>query len=145
MVQVDNTKIITRLIDGDFINYKQIINNDFSTIITVNKAQFEDSLDRASILSRVSNDNIVKLIIKDNMLTLQASSEIGNVTEKINIVLSGNELSICFDSRFLKDCLRTSKDEFIKLCFTSSVSPCIIKANEGENYLFLILPLKQLS
>lgn len=145
MVQVDNTKIITRLIDGDFINYKQIINNDFSTIITVNKAQFEDSLDRASILGRMTNDNVVKLNIKDNTLTLSATNEIGNVTEKINIVLNGNEMSISFDSRFLKDCLRAVSDEFIKLCFTTSVSPCIIKANEGENYLFLVLPLKQFS
>ena len=143
MVQVDNTKIITRLIDGDFINYKQIISNNFNTTVTINKSQFEDSLDRASILGRMSNDNIIKLSIKDNMLTLYSSSEIGNVTEKINIVQNGLDLTICFDSRFLKDCLRAIKDEFIKLCFTTSVNPCIIKANEGENYVFLILPLKQ--
>lgn len=143
MIQVDNTKIITRLIDGDFINYKQIINAEHSTIVTINKQQLEDSLDRASILSRVSNDNVVRLFIKDNLLTLSASSEIGNVTENINIVQKGSDINICFDSRFLKDCLRVCKDEFIKLCFTTNVSPCIIKANEGDNYLFLILPLKQ--
>lgn len=143
MIQVDNTKIITRLIDGDFINYKQIINGEHSTIVTINKQQLEDSLDRASILSRVSNDNVVRLFIKDNLLTLSASSEIGNVTENINIVQKGSDINICFDSRFLKDCLRVCKDEFIKLCFTTNVSPCIIKANEGDNYLFLILPLKQ--
>ena len=144
MVQVDNTKIITRLIDGDFINYNNIINNDFTTIITVNKNQFEDALDRASILSRVSNDNSVKLSIKDQLLTLTSQSEIGNVTEKLPIVLEGNELNISFDSRFIKDCLRVCKDEFLKLCFTTSISPCIIKANENDSYLFLILPLKQL-
>lgn len=143
MVQVDNTKIITRLIDGEFINYNNIINNDFSTIITINKAQFEDALDRASILSRVSNDNSVKLFIKDQLLTLSSQSEIGNVTEKLPIVLEGNELNISFDSRFIKDCLRVCKDEFLKLCFTTSISPCIIKANENDSYLFLILPLKQ--
>lgn len=143
MVQVDNTKIITRLIDGEFINYNNIINNDFSTIITINKAQFEDALDRASILSRVSNDNSVKLFIKDQVLTLSSQSEIGNVTEKLPIVLEGNELNISFDSRFIKDCLRVCKDEFLKLCFTTSISPCIIKANENDSYLFLILPLKQ--
>ena len=143
MVQVDNTKIITRLIDGEFINYNNIINDQFSTIITINKAQFEDALDRASILSRVSNDNSVKLFIKDQILTLSSQSEIGNVTEKLPIVLEGNELNISFDSRFIKDCLRVCKDEFLKLCFTTSISPCIIKANENDSYLFLILPLKQ--
>ncbi len=143
MVQINNTKIITRLIDGDFINYRQILNDNFNTVITVNKLQLENSLDRASILGRMSNDNIIKLMIKENVLTLFSSSEIGNVTEKINIVQNGQDLTICFDSRFLKDCLRAVKDEFIKLCFTTSVNPCIIKANDGENYMFLVLPLKQ--
>lgn len=143
MVQVNNTKIITRLIDGEFINYRQILNDSFNTVITVNKSQLEDSLDRASILGRMSNDNVIKLVIKDNVLTLLSSSEIGNVTEKLNIVQNGTDLTICFDSRFLKDCLKAVKDEFLRLCFTASVNPCIIKANEGENYMFLVLPLKQ--
>ncbi len=71
MVQVDNTKIITRLIDGDFINYKQIISNNFNTTVTINKAQFEDSLDRASILGRVFQDPMMgtnpNMMIEENM------------------------------------------------------------------------------
>lgn len=144
MITDGTTKIITRLLEGDFINYKQIIPNNFTTTITINKNQLEEALDRASILSRVSNDNSVKFVIKENVLTLSARSEIGNLTENISIGLIGNDLSISFDSRFFKECLRVINEDFIKLCFTTSINPCVIKSNKNDEYLFLILPLKTL-
>lgn len=144
MLQVNNIKIITRLLDGEFINYKQIIPTDFTSTVTINRLQLEDALERASILARVSSDNSVKFNIKDNVLSLQAKSEIGNVEENITIVLKGQDLNISFDARYFKECLKVTHDEFLKLNFTSSINPCIIKPNEGNEYLFLILPLKQL-
>jgi DNA polymerase-3 subunit beta len=144
MLEQDSTKIITRLLDGDFINYKQIIPTEFSTVVTVNRLQIEEALERASILARVSSDNSVKFNVKDNVLTLEAKSEIGNVEENITIALDGQDLTISFDARFFKECLRVTSDEFLKLNLTTSINPCVIKPNEGEEYLFLILPLKQL-
>ncbi len=144
MIEVDSTIIITRLLDGEFINYKQIIPVNNNSQITINKNQLEDALERASILTRISGDNSVKLKISENILTLTAKSEIGNVTENITISLKGDDLQIAFDSRFLKECLRVSTDEFLKISFTSSINPCIITPNEGSEYLFLILPLKQI-
>jgi DNA polymerase-3 subunit beta len=144
MVEENSTKVITRLLDGDFINYKQIIPSEFTSTVTVNRLQLEDALERASILARVSNDNSVKFNIKENGLNLQARSEIGNVDENLTIVLDGNDLTISFDARFFKECLRVTEDEFLKLCFTTSINPCVVKPNEGSEYLFLILPLKQL-
>jgi DNA polymerase III subunit beta len=144
MLEQNSTKITTRLLDGDFINYKQIIPNNFTSTVTVNRLQLEDALERASILARVSNDNSVKFNIKDNVLNLQARSEIGNVDENLTISLEGNDLTITFDARFFKECLRVTEDEFLKLCFTTSINPCVVKPNEGVEYLFLILPLKQL-
>ena len=140
MVEQNSTKIITRLLDGDFINYKQIIPTNFTSVVTVNRLQLEDALDRASILARVSSDNSVKFNIKDNVLNLQARSEIGNVDENLTIALSGEDLTISFDARFFKECLRVTEDDFLKLCFTTSINPCVVRPNEGEDYLFLILP-----
>jgi DNA polymerase-3 subunit beta len=144
MLEQNNTKVITRLLDGDFINYKQIIPTEFESTVTVNRLQLEDALDRASILARVSSDNSVKFNVQDNTLSLKAKSEIGEVDENLTISLEGNDISISFDARFFKESLRVVEDEFINLCFTTSINPCVIKPNEGEEYLFLILPLKQL-
>ncbi len=141
MVEIDNTKIITRLIDGDFINYKQIIPNDFATSLIVNKNIFEEALERTSVLSRGDRNNLVKFEIKDKILTLTSNSDIGNIKENIGISLKGNDLTIAFNSRYFSECLRTIDNEAIKISFNMPSSPCVI-SSEDDDFIFLILPVR---
>ena len=142
MVEFDNTKIITRLIDGDFINYKQIIPKDFTTCLTINKNVFEEAIERTSVLSRVDRNNLVKFDIKEKLLTLTSNSDIGNIKENIGISLKGNDLTIAFNSRYFSECLRTISDEAIKINFNMPSSPCIVTPSDGDEYLYLILPVR---
>jgi len=142
MVEFDNTKIITRLIDGDFINYKQIIPKDFTTSITLSKTVFEEAIERTSVLSRVDRNNLVKFEIKEKLLTLTSNSDIGNIKENIGVSLKGNDLTIAFNSRYFSECLRTVSDEAIKINFNMPSSPCIVTPSDGDEYLYLILPVR---
>ena len=142
MVEFDNTKIITRLIDGDFINYKQIIPKSFTTSIVLNKSIFEEAIERTSVLSRVDRNNLVKFDVKDKLLTLTSNSDIGNIKENIGISLKGNDLVIAFNSRYFSECLRTINNEAIKIEFNMPSSPCVITPSDGDEFLFLILPVR---
>ena len=142
MVDLDNTKIITRLIDGDFIKYKEILPKEFTSTITINKLVLEEALDRTAVLSRVDRNNLVKFDIKDKVLTLTSASNIGNVTENLTISLEGKNLSIAFNARYLSDCMHSISDEFIKINFTSQIAPCTICSAEEDKYLYLILPVR---
>lgn len=142
MVEVNNTKIISRLFDGDFINYKQIIPNDFSTTVTVNKEQLENALDRASLLSRIDKNNLVKFDVGEKVMLLSSKSDIGDIKENITISLDGKDLSIAFNARYFSEALRVINDEFIKLNFQTTVAPCIIENVENSDYLYLILPVR---
>ncbi len=147
MIQSGDTKITTRLLgtDKEYVNYKQIIPSNFSSQLVINKAQLESGLERASILARQNNDNSVKFSIKENVLTLSAKAEIGNVTENVTISLQGNDLNISFNSYFFRECLRSVKDEYIKLKFNASINPCVIvPSDENNSYLFIILPVKSI-
>jgi len=142
MVDIDNTKITTRLLEGDFINYSQIIPTDFNTNIVLNKDQLLDALERASLLSRVDRNNLVKFDISDKVMVLSSKSDIGDIKENITISLKGNDLSIAFNARYFTEALRVINDEFLKLSFTSNVSPCIITSNDTDEFLYLILPVR---
>lgn len=142
MVDKNDTKVVSRLIDDKFINYRQIIPSDFTTTITVSKTNFEDGLDRASIMSRNERNNLVKFDIKEKVMTLSSNSDIGKINEKIAVGLSGRDIMIAFNSKYYSDCLKVIDDEYIKVKFNSSVSPCVITQTEGDDYLFLILPVR---
>ncbi len=138
----NETKIMTRTIDGEFINYRQVIPQTTTTSIIVGKAQLEDGLERASLLARMDKNNLVKFDIRDKVLTLTSASNIGNVTENITISLEGKDLTIAFNARYLSDCMHTISDEFIKMNFSSQIAPCTICSAENDKYLYLILPVR---
>ncbi len=142
LINDGSVKIITRLLEGEFINYRQVIPNTTTTTITVSKAQLEDGLDRASLLARMDKNNLVRFDIKDRILTLTSASNIGNVTENITISLEGKDLVIAFNARYLSDCMHTINDEFIKINFTSQIAPCTICSADDDKYLYLILPVR---
>ena len=142
MVDIGDTIVINRLIDGQFINYRQIVPKDFSTVVTINKEQLEDAIDRASVLSRIDKNNLVKFDIKEKNLMLTSNSEIGNTRENITVGVKGNDLNISFNSKYFSDCLRVIDNPYIKMNFNSQIQPCVITPCEGNDFLFLISPAK---
>lgn len=145
MVDLDGCIITTRLLDGDFVNYKQIINISNETVITVNKKQLEDALERASLLSKVGQNNLVQFEIRDQNLCITSRSEIGNINENIGIVFKGKEITIAFNARFFLEALRSNNDEYININFKEPQNPCTITSiNENSDYVYLILPVRLL-
>ncbi|MGN0787708.1 MAG: DNA polymerase III subunit beta [Candidatus Onthoplasma sp.] len=142
MVDLGDTIVVNRLIDGQFINYKQIVPKDFATVVTINKSQLEDAIDRASVLSRIDKNNLVKFDIKEKNLMLTSNSEIGNTKENITVGVKGNDLMISFNSKYFSDCLRVIDNPYIKLNLNSSILPCVITPCEGDDFVFLILPVR---
>lgn len=145
MIDLGDTKIITKLLDGEFLNYRQIISNNYETVVTINKEQFEDSLERAALLSRVGQNNLVKLDIKENNLLITSNSELGTIKENVNIVLKGKDLNIAFNARYFTEALRANVNEFVKISFNNSANPCIITPHESEEFLYLILPVRMIN
>jgi DNA polymerase-3 subunit beta len=143
-IMIDNgdTKIISRLLEGDFINYKQIIPANYETFVIVNKNQLEDALERVSLLTKVGQNNFVKFEITENNVYLTSNSEIGNIKENITATTSGKDIAIAFNPRFLLEALRVNSNEFVKMCFNKSINPCVIVPTEGDEFLYLILPVR---
>ncbi len=141
MIDVDGTLFVTRLLEGEFINYAQIIPTEFLTTVRVGKNMFLNSLERASIVAKEAK-NLVKLEIKDNNIKVQSNSESGNVNENVVVNIEGKDINIAFNSKYICDALRAAGDEFLNMYFNSSISPCVIKPFSGDEYLYLILPIR---
>lgn len=142
MIDKGDTKIISRLLEGDFINYKQIIPVNYETFVNVNKVQLEDALERVSLLTKVGQKNYVKFEIRESVINLSSTSEIGNINEKISCVTNGKDLDIAFNPRFILESLKAVSNEFVKICFKKSANPCVIVPTEQDEFLYLILPVR---
>lgn len=142
LVDLGDTKVTSRLLEGDYINYKQIIPVNFETFVIANKEQFEEALERATLLSRASNNNFVKFDIKENNLCITSNSELGNIKENIPVNVLGKDLVISFNPRYFLESLRANSNEFVKMCFNKASTPCVIVPTEEDEFLYLILPVR---
>ena len=137
-----DTRVSSRLLEGQFLNYKDIIRKDHKTNIIVNKRAFQDSLERASLLAKEEKANLVKLNIIDNQVIIKSNSEIGNVYEQISSKHEGEMVNIAFNSKYIIDGIKVIDAEEIELHFMGSLNPCIIKPVGEDNYTYLVLPVR---
>lgn len=142
MVETNGTTLISRLLEGEFINYKQIIPSEFVTNVRVNVKTLAASVERASVLARSDRISIVKFDIKEKFMYVISKSEIGNVNEPVNVNMEGKDITIAFNSKYITEFLRIAEDEFINIYLNSPIAPCIIKPVSGDNYLYLVLPVR---
>lgn len=137
-----DTVVYSRLLEGQFFNYREIIRNDHKSSIEVDKKLFQNSLERASLLAKEEKANLIKLSVLRDEIEIKSNSEIGNVNETIEIDHNGEELNIAFNSRYILEGIKTIDSEKIKLNFMGSLNPCIIEPLEEENYTYLVLPVR---
>lgn len=138
--ELENTTIITRLIDGEFYKIDQMLSNDYETKIKINKKEFFDCIDRATLMAKETEKKPIMIQVKQDVLSLKIDSSIGFMNEEIFIEKEGNDITIAFNPKFLLDVLKVIEDEFIHLYFFNPKAPCFIK-NDTESYMYLILPV----
>ena len=141
-VNINKTTFASRLIDGDYINYKQIIPEKFESSVIVEKTAFEQSVERAGLLVRNDKINLITLKISDKQILVTSNNEIGKINEKVAASLTGKDMNISFNAKYLFDVLRSITNDFIKINFNGELSPCIIESAKTGDYLFLVLPVR---
>ena len=138
----DNIQAELRLIDGEFIKYKDILPKESKITAVVNKSQMMESIERASLLSKVGKNNLIKMSLEDTLMTITSNSEEGNVKEELAISKEGENLNIGFNAQYMIDVLKSIDDENIKMLFNSSITPCLIEPCEGSEFEYLVLPVR---
>ena len=137
-----DTTVYSRLLEGQFFNYREIIRKDHKTSVIVNKKFFQDSLERASLLAKEEKANLIKLSVNDEEILITSNSEIGSVNEVIKAKSNGENLNIAFNSRYILEGIKIIDAEEIEINFMGSLNPCIIKPVDDENYTYLVLPVR---
>lgn len=141
--QVGEYKIISRLLEGDFLDYKSAIPTAYTTKITVDTKELIESVERVSLL--VSAEKIktpIRCLAEDNMLNLSNVTSVGRAKDRCIADTEGNSIEIGFNARYMLDALKVCDEEKVSIELNSSVSPIIITPTDKENFLFLILPMR---
>jgi DNA polymerase III subunit beta len=135
-------KLVSRLLEGEFPNYRSIIPRDEETSIGVKRNELIDSLERAITVLTDEKRHPVVFDIENDMMVISLNSENASLREEIEVNMKGEKVKIGFNARFLLDALKAIDEDEIEMNFRGSVGPCTITANERNDYLYLIVPVK---
>lgn len=139
---IGNTIVIIRLMEGEFLDYNNIIPKDSFTRAVIGREVLLESIERASLLAREGKNNLIRMSIVNNLLTITSRSDEGNVKEEIVIEKDGNDIEIGFNSKYVLDVLKAIDDEEVQFNFKSGVDPAIVTSVNGDEYKYLILPVR---
>ena len=140
LFEFDQTKVVSRLIEGEYFHIDQMLSSDYDTKVKVNKREFLSCIDRATLLIREGDKKPIILNIQDGSLQLKINSFAGSMNEELEIDKEGKDLLIGFNPRFFIDALRVIDEEEVTLYMVNPKAPCFIKDDAGT-YVYLILPV----
>lgn len=138
--EFDNTVVVSRLIEGEYFKIEQMLSSDYETKFSINKREFLDCIDRATLLVKEGDKKPIIINITDGNMELKISSIIGSMNENIDIIKEGKDIMIGFNPKFLIDALKVIDDEEVNIYMVNPKAPCFIRDDENK-YVYLILPV----
>lgn len=140
LFEFDRTKVVSRLIDGEYFNIDQMLTDDYETKISIHKKDLLNSIERATLLVRDSDSKPIIITIEGSSMELTIISDIGSMREDIEIQKEGKDIKIGFNPKFLMDVLKAIDDEEVTIYFMNQRTPCFVK-NDNKDYIYVILPV----
>lgn len=134
--------LVSRLLEGDFINYSAAIPKEMKQNVIVETKQLLDAVDRVSLIINERLKTPVRCVFEENLIRLSCNTAMGKANDEIITEGGGEPLEIGFNNRYLRDALRAVPDDKVSIQLVSGLSPCIIRPIEGNNYVYMVLPVR---
>lgn len=142
---VGNVELISRLIDGQYPDYKQIIPINSKTTVIINKNELIRAVKTSSIFSKtgINDVNIDLPANKNKIIISSTSSQTGENVVELDAQVEGDDNGVVLNYKFLLDGINNINDESIKMKIVNSNTPCLLGSVKEDDYLYVIMPIKQ--
>jgi DNA polymerase-3 subunit beta len=141
---VDDMYLVSRLIDGSFPDYKQIIPKHFDTTATILKEDLVNSIKTSNIFSDSLNQVKLKVDVKNKSLNIESkNNDVGEYQESINASVSGENIELNFNSKYIIDCIQSIPSDSLVLSFGGVGKPLAISGATDKSFLYIVMPMNR--
>lgn len=143
MFQIGQTMLVSRRLEGEFLNYRQSIPRTNAIKVEGDTRELLTTIDRVSLIINENNKSPLRCVFDDGVLRISTRTAIGDAADRCSITGNGTGLEIGFNNRYLMDALKAAPAQRVRLELQTGVSPCVILPVEGEeNFLYMVLPVR---
>ncbi|MBO4915207.1 MAG: DNA polymerase III subunit beta [Oscillospiraceae bacterium] len=140
---VGDTVVVTRRLEGEFLNYKKSIPDSFRYVIKVDRSEIMSVIDRVAVIVSEKNSSPVRMRFGDGVIDFLCMTPLGKSEDQCGCEGSGEDLEIGFNDRYLMDALKAAGQDELHLCLNTASSPSVIEAADGsKKFTYMILPVR---
>jgi len=141
---IDNNIISSRIIDGTFPNYQEIIPKSFSTEVTILKEEVASVFKKARIFSQKTQQISFHVYPQKKIFSITAqNTDTGEMSDSLDAAISGDDLDINFNLKYVSDCLQSIHSDSITFQFSGIGKPLVLKGTTDQSFLYLVMPLNR--
>lgn len=133
--------IMSRLLEGEFLNYETVMPHGCRTRVEVDTRAFCETIERASLIITERLKNPLRIQIDDH-LTVRCQTALGKVVDEMEAKVEGEPVEIGFNNRYLLDALRAAETDEVFMEFNGAFAPMVIRPVEGDTFLFMVMPVR---
>ena len=134
--------IISRLIEGEFLNYRNVIPGSCRTNVVIDTKEFVQIIERDSQIITERLKNPLRISFTDGKVVVRCQTNIGSVVDELDAKCDGESVEIGFNNRYLLDALRNARTDQIRMEMNGPLSPVKVLPVEGNDFLYLVLPVR---
>jgi len=143
LFSIDETVVISRRLEGEFLNYRQAIPQNNKFHITVDKRALMASVERVSLIISEKLKSPVRCLFTEGQIKLSTATALGKASDECHISGDGGDLEIGFNDKYILDALKAAPADTVKISLNTSVSPCVISSTEEDgNFTYMVLPVR---
>lgn len=142
MFKIEQYTIISSILEGEFLDYKNAIPNMSKTEVVVNTKSLIESTERVSLIISDRLKSPIRMSFKNNEINLSCATTLGKATDSLECEISGSEIEMGFNNKYILDALKYSECDMVKMSIVGAINPLIVKPLEGESFIFLVLPVR---
>ena len=140
---IGDTVLVSRRLEGDFLNYKKSVPSSFHVEIRADRRFFQRTVERVSLIIDDKIKNPLRCTFGDHQISILCATSLGKAEDSCMVEGNGGDLEIGFNNRYLLDALKAAPADEVKICLNTGSSPCVITPADGEdNFLYMILPVR---
>lgn len=139
---IGDTLVVSRLIEGSFPNYKQIIPTAFASRAELELKEFSSAVKMAALFARQGANNIKIKFIDSKLVITSVADQVGDNISTVPAAIEGEEVEIAFNAKYITDILQVLADKKVIFEVSDKSSPGVIKTDKSKGYLYIIMPLR---
>ncbi len=142
LFSIGATTVVSRLLSGDFMDYRNVLPKSCVMTVTVDRREMIDCIERLSLLISEKLKTPIRCVFEGKSVRLFCNTALGSAQDEVAMSGGGDRVEVGFNGKYLLDSLRAAGVDEVKMELSSSVSPCVIRPVEGDDFILLVLPVR---